>query len=135
VIFVTILISSHMEEIMSKSVIRLKDDVKLEPVGSPEGVIEGNPVQADHVAYSAQGGKVLSGVWTCEPGKFSGEVFQPSEELSFMLEGKLGIIDNESGEEQIFESGDAFLVPNGSNTTWVVYEPMKKFYMVFIPSE
>lgn len=114
---------------MSKSVIRLEKDVELEQVGLPEGVLEGDPLQAEFVAYSGQEGKVLSGVWTCEPGRFSGEDY-PVDETCFVLEGKLGIIDNASGEEQIFEPGDSFVVPKGSNTTWVVYEPMKKFFMV-----
>jgi uncharacterized cupin superfamily protein len=118
-----------MEGGVSKSVIRLQKDAQLEQVGLPEGVMEGHPIQAENIAYSAQDGKVLSGVWACEPGRFSGEDY-PVHEICFVLEGKVGIIDDESGEEQIFEPGDSFVVPKGSNTTWVVYEPMKKFFMV-----
>jgi uncharacterized cupin superfamily protein len=54
----------------------------------------------------------------------------PVEEACFLLEGRLGIIGDETGEEQSFKPGDGFVVSKGSNTTWVIYQRVKKFFMV-----
>ena len=114
---------------MELSVIRLLSDVELEKIGLAEETIEGNPMQADNTAYESEDGKVLSGVWSCEPGKYAPGNY-PVDELCFVLEGKLGITNNTDGSEQIFEKGDSFVVPKGVDTTWVVYEKVKKFYMI-----
>lgn len=108
---------------MPKSGLRLKTDIELEPGSPPEGVLEGNPVQAAHGAYSGAGGEVLAGVWAYEPGKFSGGDY-PTEEICSIQARRLGIIDDESGDGQIFEPGDAFVSPKCANTTWVVREGM-----------
>jgi hypothetical protein len=117
------------EKTMEKKVIRLQSDVALEEIGLAEETLEGNPIQADNMVYKSEDGKVMSGVWSCEPGKFVPGDYKV-EEVCFVLEGKLGIINNEDGSEQIFQKGDSFVVPKGADTTWVVYEKMKKFYMI-----
>ena len=114
---------------MGKKVIRLVSDVPLEEIGMAETTLEGNPMQADNMVYKSEDGKVMSGVWSCEPGKFDPGEYEV-EEACFVLDGKLGIINNEDGSEQIFQKGDSFVVPKGADTTWVVYEKMKKFYMI-----
>jgi uncharacterized cupin superfamily protein len=100
------------EKTMAKKVIRLQSDM-----------------QSDNMVYKSEDGKVMSGVWSCEPGKFVPGEYEV-EEVCFVLDGKLGIINNEDGIEQLFQPGDSFIVPKGADTTWVVYEKMKKFYMI-----
>ncbi len=114
---------------MGLSVIRLQSDIALKKIGLADETIEGNPMQADNTVYESEDGKVLSGVWSCERGKFAPGKYAV-DEVCFVLEGKLGIINNENGSEQIFEKGDSFVVPKGVDTTWVVYEKVKKFYMI-----
>jgi hypothetical protein len=114
---------------MGKKVIRMQSDVALEEIGLAEETLEGNPMQADNMVYKSEDGKVMSGVWSCEPGKFAPGDYEV-EEVCFVFEGKLGIINNEDGSEQIFQKGDSFVVPKGADTTWVVYEKIKKFYMI-----
>ena len=46
-----------------------------------------------------------------------------------LLSGRLGIIDNEDGVEEVFVGGDSFFLPKGSSLTWVVYETIRKFYL------
>ena len=43
--------------------------------------------------------------------------------------GRVGIIDNADGSEEVFVAGDSFFLPKGSSLTWVVYETVRKFYM------
>jgi uncharacterized cupin superfamily protein len=114
---------------MEKKVIRLQPEVPLEEIGVAEKVLEGNPMQSDNMVYSSEDGKVMSGVWSCEPGKFAPGEYEV-EEVCFVLDGKLGIINNEDGSEQIFKKGDSFVVPKGADTTWIVYKKLKKFYMI-----
>jgi len=90
-----------------------------------EGAIEGTPIESTHEYYSKDGN--TSGVWTCSPGRMLGE--QEEDEFVTILSGKLGLIDGEDGQEEIFVAGDSFFLAKGSSLTWVVYETIRKFYM------
>lgn len=90
-----------------------------------EGAIEGEPIESTHEYYSKDGN--TSGVWTCSPGRMLGA--QEEDEFVTILSGKLGLIDSEDGQEEIFVAGDSFFLAKGSSLTWVVYETIRKFYM------
>ena len=116
---------------MSKSILRLDANAPLEVGELPEEVLEGNPVPSEQVTYQNPDEKVFTGVWACEPGVFLGKNY-PVDEIITIIEGKLGMIDldDKDESEQIFEKGDVFVIAKGANTKWVVYEKVKKFYMV-----
>jgi uncharacterized cupin superfamily protein len=42
----------------------------------------------------------------------------------------VGVVNNDDGTEAIYEAGDSFFVPKGSNTTWVMYGTVSKFWMI-----
>ena len=92
-----------------------------------EGAFEGDPIETTHEYYSKDGN--TCGVWECTPGRMLEEEHTDDEFVS-LLSGRLGIIDNDSGEEEIFVAGDSFFLPKGSSLTWVVYETVRKFYMI-----
>jgi uncharacterized cupin superfamily protein len=88
--------------------------------------IEGSPIERSHEYHSKDGR--TSGVWECTPGRML-EESHGEDEFGTILAGKVGIIDNEDGSEEIFVAGDSFFLPKGSSLTWVVYETVRKFYM------
>jgi uncharacterized cupin superfamily protein len=90
-----------------------------------EGAIEGEPIESTHEYYSKDGN--ASGVWTCSPGRMLGE--QEEDEFVTILSGKLGQIDGEDGNEEIFVAGDSFFLAKSSSLTWIVYETIRKFSM------
>ena len=47
-----------------------------------------------------------------------------------VLEGSVGIVDA-SGDEEIFATGDAFVMPKGMSNYWRQSEFMRKFYVIF----
>ncbi|MFQ5968215.1 MAG: cupin domain-containing protein [Acidimicrobiia bacterium] len=114
---------------MSTNIIRMVEKDIEQPNYGPEpaeGAIEGTPLESTHEYYSKDGN--TTGVWTCSSGRML-EENHAEDEFVTLLSGKLGIIDNEDGREEIFGAGDSFFLPKGSSLTWVVYEPVRKFYM------
>jgi len=115
-----------------KAVIRMDPNVELD-VREPADRVEGNPPSESHVVFRSEDGRLEAGVWTCEPGElrtYSTGKGYPHPDISILIEGKLGVVDSETGKEEMFGPGDVFVTPKGSKHTWVVYEKMKKLYMV-----
>jgi uncharacterized cupin superfamily protein len=113
---------------MSGNIIRMVDgDIEKPNYGpeSAEGAIEGDPIESTHEYYAKDGN--TTGVWSCSPGRMFGE--QEEDEFVTLLSGKLGLIDEADGQEEIFVAGDSFFLAKGGRLTWVVYEPILKFYM------
>ncbi len=50
-------------------------------------------------------------------------------EFCTIIGGRLGLIDNTTGKEEIFVTGDSFFLTKISNLTWVTYETVSKFYL------
>lgn len=114
---------------MSANAIRMVEaDIERPDYGPKpaEGAIEGEPIESTHEYYAKDGN--TCGVWTCSPGRML-EEDHAEDEFVTLLSGRLGIIDNEDGSEEVFVAGDSFLLPKGSSLTWVVHEPIRKFYM------
>jgi uncharacterized cupin superfamily protein len=79
-----------------------------------DDVVEGDPQQRYHYVEDSSrpnGGVTRAGVWeatqyTCRIDDY------PCDEVCFMLEGSVTMID-EKGREETFGPGDAFLMPRG----------------------
>ena len=113
---------------MSAHIIRMVEEDIERPNYGPEpseGAIEGAPIESTHEYYAKDGN--TSGVWTVSAGRMVGE--QEEDEFVTIISGKLGLIDQEDGHEEIFVAGDSFFLAKGSTLTWVVYETVRKFYM------
>jgi uncharacterized cupin superfamily protein len=114
---------------MDGSIIRMVEADINRPNYGPdpaEGALEGDPVESTHEYYAADGN--TCGVWMCSPGRIL-EEDHAEDEFATILSGRVGIIDNEAGMEEIFVAGDSFFLPKGSSLTWVIYETVRKFYM------
>lgn len=114
---------------MSSSIIRMVEGDIERPSYGPEpaeGAVEGEPIESIHEYYSEDGR--TSGVWVCSPGRMLEERHAEDEFCTIIL-GRVGIVDNENGPEEVFVAGDSFFLPKGSSLTWIVYETVRKFYM------
>ncbi len=115
---------------MSNAIIRMEAaDLERPNVGpdAADFAVEGKPIEASH-EYHAKDGR-FSGVWYCTPGRTL-EENHAIDEFCTIIAGRLGLIDNETGKEEIFITGDSFFLPKGSNLTWVIYETVSKFYFI-----
>ena len=114
---------------MSPRVIRMVEADIERPNHGPEPAdfaFEGNPIESTHEYYGEDGRSV--GVWECTPGRIMEEA-HAEDEFVTLLSGRLGLMDNETGNEEVFVAGDSFFLPKGSSLTWVIYETVRKFYM------
>ena len=96
---------------------------------APEGVADGNPEQHGHTYFTDTTGTLTAGVWTSTPYTETPNVCGVNE-FMLVLEGSVGIVDD-SGNETIFKTGDAFVMPKGMSNHWHQTEFMRKFYAIF----
>ncbi|MGI9583970.1 MAG: cupin domain-containing protein, partial [Acidimicrobiia bacterium] len=92
-----------------------------------EGAMGGNPIERTY-EYDENDGS-SSGVWECTPGVLYEEEHL-EDEFCTVISGRVGIVDNATGVEEMFHAGDSFYLPKGSSLTWNVYGTLRKFYMV-----
>jgi uncharacterized cupin superfamily protein len=122
-------VSAERARAVSSNVIRMVEEDINQPNFGPdaaEGTIEGDPIERAHEYYARDGN--TSGVWDCSPGRMLEEQ-HAEDEFCTIIAGRVGIVDNETGTEEIFVAGDSFFLPKGSSLTWIVYETVRKFYM------
>ena len=93
--------------------------------GPADHALEGEPIESAH-EYHSKDGKA-SGVWICSPGRILDE-HHDGDEFCSIIGGRVGLIDNATGKEEVFVTGDSFFLPRGSDLTWVVCETVSKFY-------
>jgi uncharacterized cupin superfamily protein len=120
---------NRRDTVVTSSIIRMvEEDIERPNHGpdSAEGAIAGAPIESAHEYYSQDGH--TSGVWVCSPGRMLEEQ-HAEDEFCTIVSGKVGLVDNENGLEEVFVAGDSFFLPKGSSLTWVVYETVRKFYM------
>jgi len=99
-----------------------------ETLSPAEGIIEGQPMEHRLDQFTDPKGMVDTGSWYCTPGKLSFMDY-PCDEICFVTEGKLGLVDLSTAEEQIFAAGEAFICRKGSDLQWNIYEATRKFFV------
>ena len=95
--------------------------------GKPGNVISGTPQTSVQNYYTDKSGEFFSGVWESTPGKWS--VYYTEYEFCIILEGR-AVLTDESGKEQTFKAGDAFVIPAGFKGTWETVEKVRKYYAI-----
>jgi len=93
-----------------------------------EGFISGNAIRRGAQYFKDESGKFRSGVWESTPGKW--KAIPEKSEFCYIIEGKVIIADSQGGE-QVYQAGDAFLIPMGFDGTWEVIENTKKYFVAY----
>lgn len=91
-------------------------------------LLAGKPVTrvSNYFVDSTQ--QFFAGHWTATRGKW--RVRYTENELCVMTAGRV-IIASESGQQNTFVAGDAFVIPAGFSGTWEVLEDCSKIYAIF----
>ncbi len=74
------------------------------------------------------GGKVISGYWECYKGEVLMQQF-PSNEICFITEGSVRVMDENGNELKTLVPGDSILLPKDHYFHWIIDEYVKKIYM------
>ena len=97
----------------------------------PERLVRGNPkretwnlIEADMPA-----GKVYSGIWRCEPGRWRIVMGPTEQELFTVTAGRCRVHDAQGGFEEA-GVGEAIHIPPGFTGEFEVLEPLTKTYMI-----
>jgi uncharacterized cupin superfamily protein len=93
----------------------------------PDRVVAGDPHHEIAMHYTSPGDKIRAGTWVSTPGKWL--AFADRDEFCMILSGHV-ILESEDGTEQIFRTGDAFLIPNGFRGWWNVIETTTKHFVI-----
>ncbi len=104
----------------------------LEPVG--ERVDGMHPMERHHRVHEAittTPCTVRAGVWEAQAYCERVEAY-PYDEIVFVVEGSISIIDDH-GKEELFAPGDCFFLPRGFSGYWKQHERLKIFHLTVAP--
>ena len=121
----------------SAQVIRLNQYSNLDPERSPwqsmplvGELTDGQPMERFHRVFESTTSSACQmrvGIWeaTCYAEKL---VDYPYNEIVFLLEGSISIIDDR-GHSEVFNPGDCFFLEKGFNGQWKQHETIKIIHM------
>jgi len=112
---------------MAQQAIRLGPNPPEAISGTPANVISGTPQTKTQNYYSGAQGTFHVGCWESTPGKWP--VTYTEEEFCVILEGRVRLTDA-NGKSEIYEKGDALVIPSGFSGTWETIEPTRKWYAI-----
>jgi uncharacterized cupin superfamily protein len=97
----------------------------------PERLVRGNPKREtwNRVDDALTAGRVYSGVWRCEPGRWHIAMGATERELFTVLLGRCRVHDAQGGFEEA-GPGEAIYMPPGFAGEFEVLEPLTKTYMI-----
>jgi uncharacterized cupin superfamily protein len=81
------------------------------------------------VKFKSEDGKVIAGVWECEPGASRWE-FLARGELITVLSGRMTVLED-GGEPAEITAGSTAYFPIGWCGVWTVHETLRKVYVVY----
>lgn len=97
-------------------------------------IVEGKPQERFHRVFEQMINSpslVRAGVW--EATTYAENLVDyPYNEIIFLLEGSISIIDDDDNEE-LFKPGDCFFLEKGFNGQWQQHETIKIFHMTVDP--
>ena len=97
----------------------------------PSWIVEGNPVARGQIVTQSEDKKVVSGVWTCEPGEFDWTF--AADEFIHVLEGEATVIVEVGDQKVTLSPGKIVHFPLGLRTRWHVIKPLRKFFVQRMP--
>lgn len=92
----------------------------------PGSVLSGDPRIADGEIARSAAGDLVTGVWTCTPGRLTDV---EADETFVVLSGR-ATIEPEGGAPVEVGPGDICVLAAGTATTWMVHETLRKVYVI-----
>jgi len=96
-------------------------------------IVEGKPQERFYRVFDQMvnsPSQVRAGVW--EATTYAEDLVDyPYNEIIFLLEGSISIIDDD--KEELFKPGDCFFLEKGFNGQWKQHETIKIFHMTVDP--
>ena len=93
-------------------------------------LVAGSPLQVVANVYSDPGNAFHCGAWEGDVGTW--RVAYTEHEFCHLLAGRVRMT-SQDGSEQMFVTGDSFVIPAGFEGLWEVLEPARKLYAVYEP--
>ena len=117
------------DAVMDTSIVILDGPVETEVSElTPDRLLAGKPVTRVSNYFSDATQQFFAGRWAASRGKW--RVRYTENELCVMTAGRV-VIESESGQQNTFVAGDAFVIPAGFSGTWEVLEDCSKIYAIF----
>jgi uncharacterized protein len=91
-------------------------------------VVEGSPTMKTWIQHTSADGSVISGTWMATPGSY--HATYTSYEFVHVIEGRLTITPDDSGDAMQIGPGDAFVVEPGFKGVWKIEEKVLKHFCI-----
>lgn len=101
--------------------------------GKPSRPISGSTTYQTLESFTAQGGKLSSGVWEATAGAFRSNC-TGYVEFCHIVEGSCRVVDPD-GSTHHLATGDSFVLPEGFAGHWEVDERVKKVFFIATTSD
>lgn len=92
-------------------------------------VLDGDPRPRMKVNATAPGGAISSGVWCCEPSRFT--FIYDMDEFIHLIEGRVTVVAGRHVHQ--LGPGSTVLFPKGLTTEWTVHESVRKVFVLANP--
>lgn len=99
------------------------------PFDNPAGayrILRGSPVASGRIDAGGPGHPTRFGIWACTAGAFS--CVEQGDEMMTILSGRGTIIDEDTGDETPFGTGDTLYSIDGRRVTWDIAEDVVKVF-------
>ena len=123
------------EKPVVEGIIIPRADAALTPADPAEPFLAdaGNPVQQQNICYRNCSGNFQAGTW--ESGSFESKARPfPRHQLACVISGSLTLLD-ESGNEHLYNPGDAFFIPQGVICGARVTDTVRLFFANIEPAQ
>ena len=109
-----------------------RTDLEDKPLGQPSAEpLTGDIMTRSWVPFTSDDGKILCGIWECEPGASRWE-FLDRGEFIHVLSGRMTV--QQDGDEPVeLTAGSSAVFPLGWTGTWTVDETLRKVFTVYRP--
>jgi len=98
----------------------------------PFEILGDTPVQRDNILFTNDAGNMFTGMWDSTAFESEMKPF-PCHELVHLLEGEVTITEA-SGASSLFQGGDTFFVPMGTECSWKAADYIRKLYAILDPA-
>lgn len=114
----------------SNKLLRISPSAACEPVTpiAAERVIAGKPADIAANLFTNSKENFFCGVWASTSGQWTLDYTE--DEFCYLIEGQ-AILQDQLGNEEIINAGDAFVIPAGYQGSWETIGSAKKFYAIY----